>query len=115
MGWRSGSPRTGSRGSTAFFDCHGPSGVFIARFVTGLRVVGAILAGSSELEWRTFLFYNAAGAVVWSVTIGLVGYLLGESWETLERWVGRSAVVALAAVVAVAIVLIVRARDDERS
>ena len=49
-----------------FFDRHGAKTVFIARFVTGLRVFGAVLAGTSGLPWGRFLVYNAAGAVAWA-------------------------------------------------
>ena len=94
----------------AFFDRHGPKTIFIARFVTGLRVFGAVLAGASGLPWRTFLFYNAAGAIVWSTCIGLAGYLLGQSWETLERWIGTSGLVALALLVVVAVLALAGAR-----
>src|SRR5882724_8634236 len=37
-----------------FFERHGPKTIFFARFVTGLRVFCAILAGGSQLRWRTF-------------------------------------------------------------
>ena len=93
-----------------FFDKYGPVTVFIARFVTGLRVFCAVLAGGSGLRWRTFLFYNAAGAFVWSTAIALVGYSLAYSWDTLERWFGRSGLVALVLVAIVAGVAAVRWR-----
>jgi membrane protein DedA with SNARE-associated domain len=78
-----------------FYERYGPQTVFIARFVTGLRVVGAILAGGSTLRWRTFLFFEALGAVVWSTAVATAGYSLAYSWDTLERWIGRSGVIAL--------------------
>ena len=81
-----------------FFDRHGAKTVFIARFVTGLRVFGAVLAGGSGISWPKFLFYNATGAIVWSTAIGMTGYLFAYSWETLERWIGRSGLIALAAI-----------------
>jgi len=93
-----------------FFARHGAKTVFIARFITGLRVFCAVLAGASALRWPTFLFYNATGAVVWSTTIGLVGYALGHSWERLERIIGRTGLVAFAIVVAIVALGIVRAR-----
>jgi undecaprenyl-diphosphatase len=93
-----------------FVDRHGARTVFIARFVTGLRVLGAALAGASQLPWRSFLFYNATGAVAWATTFGIVGYFLGHSWEQLERWVGRFGL-ALAALVAAAIVVVWRTRE----
>jgi membrane protein DedA with SNARE-associated domain len=93
-----------------FFERHGAQTVFIARFVTGLRVVCAILAGASGMKWGAFLLYNATGAVVWATTFGLVGYSLAYSWHTLERWIGRSGLIALAAIVAIAVAGILRQR-----
>ena len=93
-----------------FFDRHGAKTVFIARFVTGLRVFGALLAGASGLPWRKFLFYNAAGAVVWSSCVGAAGYLLAFSWETLERWVGRTGLIALVVIGAIAALAVARRR-----
>jgi len=93
-----------------FFERYGPQTVFIARFVTGLRVFGAVLAGASGLTWRSFLFYNALGAIVWSSAIALVGYSLAYSWDTIERWIGRSGVIAFAAVGVLAFVVYLRQR-----
>ena len=94
----------------AFFDRHGPRTVFIARFVTGLRVFGAVLAGASRMRWRDFLLYNALGAMVWCTVIGIVGFTLGRSWEVLEKWIGRTGLVGLAAVIAVIAIGIARSR-----
>jgi len=93
-----------------YFERHGAKTVFIARFVTGLRVFGAVLAGGSGLPWRKFLFYNATGAIVWATAVAVAGYLLAYSWETLERWIGHSGLIALAVVAAIAIVVLVRQR-----
>ena len=68
----------------------------MARFITGLRVVGAVLAGGSGMPWPSFIFYNACGAIVWCTVVGIVGYTLGHSWELLEKWVGRTSLIALA-------------------
>ena len=91
-----------------FFERHGPQTVFIARFVTGFRVFGAVLTGASGLGWPTFLFYNTTGAVVWSASIAAAGYSMAYSWESLERWIGRSGLVALVAVTALAVVIFLR-------
>jgi membrane protein DedA with SNARE-associated domain len=98
-----------------FFDKYGAPTVFVARFVTGLRVFCAVLAGASGLGWRTFLFYNAAGAIVWSTVIATVGYSLAYSWDTLERWIGRSGGFALALVAIVAVVAYLRTRRTPSS
>lgn len=83
-----------------FFTRHGGKAVFLARFVAGLRVFGALIAGISRMRWRTFLFYNALGGAIWATAAVLVGYLLGGSLYLVEQWVGRATglLVALLAV-----------------
>jgi membrane protein DedA with SNARE-associated domain len=110
-GWKIGLTRARLAQFDRFFDRHGAKTVFIARFVTGLRVFCAPLAGASGLEWRKFLFYNAMGAVVWSIAIGAVGYMLAYSWDTLEKWIGRSGLIALAAIGLVAVLAVLRQRS----
>jgi membrane protein DedA with SNARE-associated domain len=112
-GWRIGLTRDRLRLFDTFFARHGAKTVFIARFITGLRVFGAFLAGASELRWSTFLFYNATGALVWSTVIGLVGYALGHSWERLERLIGRTSLIGLAAVATLIVIGLLRARHIE--
>jgi membrane protein DedA with SNARE-associated domain len=111
-GWRIGLTRFRLAQFNSFFTRHGPRTVFIARFITGLRVFCALLAGTSQLHWRTFLFYNAAGAIVWSIAIALLGYILGHSWERLERIVGRSGLIAFLIVAALVAYAVLRARRD---
>ena len=75
-----------------FFARHGGKAVFLARFVTGLRVFGALVAGISRMHWRTFFFYNALGGAVWVATVVFAGYFLGGSIQVLTRWMGRASV-----------------------
>jgi membrane protein DedA with SNARE-associated domain len=98
-----------------FFDRYGARTVFIARFITGLRVFGAVLAGASGLRWPVFLFYNATGAVVWSTAIAFAGYALSQSWETLERWIGATGLVGLVLVILAIVVIAARARRNAES
>jgi undecaprenyl-diphosphatase len=99
----------------SYFERHGAKTVFIARFVTGLRVFGAVLAGGSGLPWRKFLFYNATGAIAWASAVSAAGYALAFSWETLERWIGRSGVIALTVIAALAVIAILRQRRRHAS
>jgi membrane protein DedA with SNARE-associated domain/membrane-associated phospholipid phosphatase len=78
-----------------FFARHGGKAVFLARFVAGLRVFGALAAGISRMRWRTFFFYNALGGALWATAAVLVGYLLGGSLELVERWAGRTSLLLL--------------------
>ena len=86
----------------AFFARHGGKAVFLARFFSGLRVFGALVAGMSRMRWGTFLIYNALGGAVWATAVVLAGYFLGSSLGLVERWLGRATLV-LAVVLAVAV------------
>jgi membrane protein DedA with SNARE-associated domain len=74
----------------AFFDRHGGRAVFLARFVSGLRVFGALVAGTSRMPWGRFALYNALGGAVWATAAVSVGYFLWGSISLVEHWVGRA-------------------------
>jgi membrane protein DedA with SNARE-associated domain len=114
-GWRVGLTPAALAEFDRFFLRHGPKTVFAARFITGLRVVGAVLAGGSGMRWPVFLFYNASGAVVWCTVVAGAGYSLAYSWATLERWIGRSGLIALALVVAAGLFGLLRARRNRHT
>lgn len=78
-----------------FFARHGDKTILFARFVTGLRVFAALFAGAARMHWLTFVLYNSAGAILWSVVITLLGFLFGHSWGLLERWIGRTSEILL--------------------
>jgi membrane protein DedA with SNARE-associated domain len=88
-----------------YFERHGNKTILVARFITGLRVFAALLAGASrKMPWRVFFVYNVAGAVLWSVAITTLGYLFGQSLPLLIKWVGRSGTILLIVAVVIAVV-----------
>lgn len=89
----------------AFFDRHGGRAVFLARFVTGLRVFGALVAGMSRMPWGKFALYNVLGGTVWAIAAVSLGYFLWASISLVEHWVGR---VSLLLVAALALALLLR-------
>jgi membrane protein DedA with SNARE-associated domain len=89
----------------SYFKRHGNKTILVARFITGLRVFAALLAGASKMPWRLFFIYNVAGAILWSVVITTLGYLFGQSLPLLIKWVGRSGTIILIAVVVIGIVV----------
>ncbi len=71
-----------------FFERHGDKTVFFGRFISLLRTWAAFLAGVNRMRWRTFLFYNAAGGIVWAIIYGVIGYCAGRivGVATIERY-----------------------------
>jgi membrane protein DedA with SNARE-associated domain len=62
-----------------FFAEHGPKTVFLGRFVPGVRVVAAVMAGASAMPWPRFALYNVTGAFVWATTIAGLAALVGPT------------------------------------
>lgn len=54
-------------------------------FIPGVRHLTAYVAGSSELEFPVFALFAYSGALLWSASFILLGYLLGERWNTVLR------------------------------
>jgi membrane protein DedA with SNARE-associated domain len=66
------------------FRRHGGKVVFWGRFVSILRTWAAFLAGANHMEWRRFLFYNAAGGTVWAALYAVAYYEFGGALRKLS-------------------------------
>jgi membrane-associated protein len=71
-----------------FFERHGPKAVFLGRWIAGLRITSAWLAGANRMSWPTFLFWNALGGVCWAASIGLAAYFAGHTAERIVNTAG---------------------------
>jgi membrane-associated protein len=78
----------------AFFERYGGRAVILARFVPVIRTFTPVIAGAANMSYRTFLIYNAAGAVLWGIGVVLLGYWLGHF-----DWIGKNIDVIFIAVV----------------
>jgi membrane protein DedA with SNARE-associated domain len=88
----------------AVIDRYGGRAVFFGRFVSVLRETVAWVAGLAGMSWPRFLFWNAAGGIVWATAVGLVAYYGGKTLaDTLSRY-GLYAVIVIVGVVLIALV-----------
>jgi membrane-associated protein len=65
---------------------HGGKTVFLGRFVPFVRSVGFVLAGVAHMQWKRFIAYDVAGALIWGVGHSFLGYVLGASYERWQRY-----------------------------
>jgi membrane protein DedA with SNARE-associated domain len=89
---------------------HGGKTVFFGRFVAVLRFTVAWIAGLSRMNWWKFLFWNAAGGIVWATTVALTAYYLGQASAAAIQRYGLYAAAAVAGFVVVGWVLLRIAR-----
>jgi membrane protein DedA with SNARE-associated domain len=91
-----------------FFARHGPKAVFLGRWVSGLRIASAWLAGINGMSWPIFLVWNALGGIVWAAAVGFGVYALGHVAEQILTVAGP--VAGGVVIVGVVAFLIVRHR-----
>jgi membrane-associated protein len=96
--------------AAAFLARRGGVAVFLGRWTAFLRAVMPALAGMARMPYGRFLAFNAAGGILWGLAVVLVGFFAGESFSTVEKYVGRVAAIALA-VLAVAALVVWRVRS----
>ena len=94
-----------------FFERHGPKAVFLGRWVAGLRITSAWMAGINRMPWPRFLFYNALGGIAWATSIGLLAYFVGAGIETIIKDVGVGAAILVVVALVGAIVVMRRRRS----
>jgi undecaprenyl-diphosphatase len=94
--------------SERFFARHGAKAVFLGRFVPGVRVFAAVVAGAGRMPWPRFVAFNVAGAVTWATTVAGLAALAGPAASA------AFSVVALAAGAAGAVALVLAVRRRRR-
>lgn len=70
----------------AFYEKHGGKTIIIARFIPVVRTFAPIIAGVGDMEYKTFLFYNVIGALLWAVGLTLAGYFLGSLIPDVDHY-----------------------------
>jgi membrane protein DedA with SNARE-associated domain len=93
------------------FEKHGGKIVFFGRFFAFLRVLAALLAGANNYRWPPFLFFNAAGGIVWALVFGIGAFVFGDS---IHRVSGPLGVAGLGGAIAGVIAVMYVVRREER-
>jgi len=77
-----------------YYKQHGGKTVFLGRFMSIVRSFGPVVAGSSRMSYGPFALWSAVGCAAWGTFFSLVGYFFGESWDVIERYMGRIGLIA---------------------
>jgi membrane protein DedA with SNARE-associated domain len=83
----------------AWFADHGEAAVFGSRLLPVVRTFISLPAGVAEMPLRRFTIYTFIGCLPWTFALAGVGYALGESWKTVEKYL-RPVSIAVALVLA---------------
>ncbi|BFP50283.1 hypothetical protein SCMC78_00900 [Streptomyces sp. CMC78] len=101
----------------AWFVKHGMKAIFFGRMIPIFRSLISVPAGIERMPLHTFVLLTALGSFLWNFILVMAGYLLGDQWDLVERYVGvlsKAVLVLVVAALVVAIVRRVRARRADR-
>lgn len=81
--WVSERPRLAvlMRHSEQLLKRYGVAYIFLYRYPKGLRTIGSLPVGLTDISWRRFTLLNAASAIIWALLLVGVGYAFGEAIE----------------------------------
>ena len=98
----------------SFLHRHGGKAVLLGRLTAILRALMPSMAGMSGMRYRTFLIWNATGAIIWGGGCVLLGWAFASALDTLESYLTWAPLAALAILLVGYVLYEVRKRRGER-
>jgi membrane-associated protein len=89
--------------------------IVVGRFVTGAAVFVPFVAGASGVRARTFFAYAIPTMLVWCSALALLGFIVGNNVETIDRILSRVGLAGLGLGVLLVGIWIWRQRRAPRS
>jgi len=68
---------------------YGLRSLLLSKFIPGLNVVAAPLAGGSGANFGQFLFFESVGALIWITSYVFAGYIFADELELAVRYAMR--------------------------
>ena len=91
-----------------WFQRHGKATIFFARLVPVIRHIISLPAGIARMPLRQFFVQTFLGATLWGSFLILLGYYLGQNWESVANKLKRFDLVIGVLIVVALLVLAVR-------
>ncbi|MBX4199804.1 DedA family protein [Candidatus Saccharibacteria bacterium] len=94
-----------------FFAKHGGRTLILARFVAIVRTVVPLVAGMGRMSPRKFLVYNLLGGIVWSASLILVSYWIGQRVPNLDNYIKYLVLLAIILTIGGIVIELLKNRD----
>ncbi|NBU33161.1 DedA family protein [bacterium] len=77
-----------------FYEKHGGKTITLARFLPIIRTFAPVVAGVGNMNRKKFMMFNIAGALLWGVSITLLGYYLGSKIPNIDKYLLPAVLIA---------------------
>jgi apolipoprotein N-acyltransferase len=74
--------------ANTWFDKYGYTVVFFCRFIPGIRSLVSLPAGVAAMKILPFLLLTLIGNIIWNFLLTYAGYLLGDHYVLVDRYIG---------------------------
>ncbi len=98
-----------------FFNRYGGAAIILGRFVAIVRTFITVLAGAGKMDFRRYALYSAIGAFLWTVSLTVLGYLIGNVPVIKNNLEYAIILIVLISVVPIAIHRLKARRDAARA
>jgi len=101
--------------SVTWFKHYGKPAVFTARMIPLIRSLISIPAGLSKMPLPTFIFFTSVGTAIWSFILTYAGFILGENWERVGKYLEKYEKLVVVAVLLSSILYLYKRIASKRS
>ena len=91
-----------------YFNRKGSIATFVGRLIPGIRQLISIPAGLARMPLTPFILYTALGAGIWNVVLAVIGYIVGDNMDLINKYSHEMGYIILAIIALVAIYYIVK-------
>ena len=78
-----------------FFDKYGKFAIIISRFIPLVRTFMPIVAGIARMHYQEFIKYSLISSAIWSVTVTLAGFFLGQIFPQIKDYISFMVVIII--------------------
>jgi len=90
---------------------YGKAVIFFGRLVPGIRTFISVPAGLDQMPLIPFILYSFGGSLLWTAILAYAGFVLGQNFQLVEKYVGPLSGIIIAAIIIFVIISFIRRKS----